>query len=89
MTRSTISEKMKSKFENCADGWENDADFRRCMQEHSRANDTVHSWDHVASGPRKTHNMTPQQRQAQIWEPVVCCINHLWKIQHDTDASTS
>ena len=24
------------------------------------------SWDHVASGPQKTHNMTTQQMQAQL-----------------------
>ena len=36
------------------------------MQENSRTYENMESWDEAASGPQKTHNMTPQQRKAQF-----------------------
>ena len=38
----------------------------RCMQVNSRTYETMKSRDKVASGTRKTHNMTSQQWQAQF-----------------------
>ena len=36
------------------------------MQEHSRMYETIERWDNIARRPRKSHKMTPQQRQAQF-----------------------
>ena len=39
----------------CADRLENDADYKRkCMQENSRTDETMESWDQVASRPFRT-----------------------------------
>ena len=56
----------KNNFYGCAARLEKDADYRQCMYENSRTNETMDSWDKVASAPQKPHSMTPQQRQEQF-----------------------
>ena len=56
----------KQQFAGCADRWEQDADYRQCMQEFSRAYETMESCDRIASEPQKIHKMTPQQGQPQF-----------------------
>ena len=42
-----------------------------------RTYETMESWDKSARGPRVTHKMTPQERQAQFRSSVMLFIQHL------------
>ena len=64
----------KHHFEGGAERCEKDANYRKCMQEDSRTYETMESCDKIATWLR---------------EPVVCFSNYGWKIQYDTNASTS
>ena len=89
--RSIIAEKHKIIISEvfCADRWNWDADCRKCRQEkqaHVRTHDKL-------GQSRKWTLENPQldafaQRQAQFGEPVDCCSNYSWRIQHDTNSST-
>ena len=54
----------RNNFEGCADRWSKNEDCRKCRQEkpHSRHHENLGH----AGFPRKTHNLTPRQRQAQF-----------------------
>ena len=57
----------EKKFVGGAERLVKDADRRNCTQENNRTHETMESWDQVAYGRRKTHNMLPpQHRQAQF-----------------------
>ena len=45
---------------------EKDATYRKCMRENIRTYETMNSWDTIAKIRKKTHNLAPQQRQAQL-----------------------
>ena len=53
-------------FEGCAERWNKDSNYRKCMQENSRSYGIMESWVKIAKGPRKTHTVTPQQLQANF-----------------------
>ena len=76
-------------FEGCADGWEKDADDRKCMQGIAARTKpwTVPTTSQV--GLRKNPQHCPAANAGAIREPVECCANYCCRIQYDTHTSTS
>ena len=68
-----------------------DADYRKCTQEHSRTHETTDRWDRVANGPQKNPqiDLTPAAEAGAVWKFVVHRSDRSWRMQHDTNASTS
>ena len=69
-------------FAVCADRWENDADYRKCMHENSRTCETMESWDQVANRPQKIHKNDPAAKAGELWKSVVHCSEHSQRIQY-------
>ena len=77
-------------FNGCADRRDKDAVDRKCMQDDGRTYETVESWGEVATVPRKSHIMTPQQGQAHFGnQRNVFFFYESGRVHHDTNASSS
>ena len=82
-------QKPRNIFESCEDRWNNDADCRECMQENSRKYDTRRVGIKLQVAHRKPTQNDATAKASVICKPVECCSNNSWRIQLDTNASTS
>ena len=69
------------KIEGCADGWNKDADNRKCTQENSGTYETMISWDILASDdrtPRHTHIFLSLVRVPHLIAPLTFTRTRVW-----------
>ena len=69
--KASFRKPQRKHVEGCAGRWEKDADCRKCVQENSRAYETMESWDQVARGPQK--NPQNDATAKAVPKPVVGC----------------